>query len=353
MKKKYVYLIVGVGAIALASYWFTKPAAPKPDNIVRNSSPASAALDAIVVREEPYANILSVSGSIEPDEQVQLRSEINGIVRQISFNEGGKVTKGQLLFKMDDAELQAQYSNAQTRQQLASDNEARAKLLLEKEAISTQEYDVAKADLASAKAQTALVHAQLAKTSIHAPFSGKIGLRNVSNGEYLTPQTIVASLIRVDPIKLLFAVPEKYSTQIRVGQPIRFQITGLDSMFQAKIYAIEPGVDAATRTISMRATCSNPDQWLMPGSFARIEIPIERQEKAVLVPTQAIIPVQNGKQVFVYRNGKAEAIDVETESRNSRDVFVTSGVGAGDTVIISGLMSLRTGIPVQVQVKTY
>jgi membrane fusion protein (multidrug efflux system) len=353
MKRKYLFLIVGVGVIALASYWLTKPSQKTPERIQGPAPSGSAVLDAIIVREEPFANVVSVSGSIEPDEQVQLRSEISGIVREILFKEGAQVSKGQLLFKMDDAELQAQYSNALTRQQLAADNETRAKLLLEKEAISSQEYDVAKADLASAKAQTALVQAQLSKTSVHAPFSGKIGLRQVSNGEYLTPQTIVANLIRLDPVKILFAVPEKYSAQIKVGQSIHFQVTGSDTTFKAQIYAIEPGVDAATRTISMRATCPNPQQSLVPGSFARIEIPISRQENAVLVPTQAVIPIQNGKQVYVYRQGKAIAVMVETESRNSNDVFVTSGVSAGDTVLISGLMSLRDGMPAQVQIKGY
>ena len=233
----------------------------------------------------------------------------------------------------------------------AEDNEKRARLLVEKEAISQQEYDVARADYESAKAQTALIRAQIAKTIVRAPFSGKIGLRSISEGEYLTPTTVVANLLSINPVKVLFSVPEKYGGQIKVGQGLSFTVSGSETTYDAEIYAIEPGVDASTRTISIRAIADNPEERLFPGAFASITLPLDHTEDAVLVPTEAVVPVQNGKQVFLLEHGKAVATPVETESRTSTDVLITSGVSIGDTVLTSGIMSLNDGMPVTVQIE--
>jgi len=350
MKKKYLYIAIAIVAVAIVSYRLTrsdkaKIAAPES---ARGEGPME--VNAIVVAPREFANIITLSGSIEPNEQVQIRSEVPGIVRHLAFREGTKVQKGQLLLRIDDSELQAQLIQAQSREKLAEDNENRARLLLAKEAISQQEYDVAHADYESAKAQTALIRAQLAKTTVHAPFSGKIGLRSISEGEYLTPTTVVANLLSINPVKILFSVPEKYSSQIGVGQGLQFSVSGSDAKYRAEIYAIEPGVDAATRTISIRAVAENPEERLFPGSFARVELPLNRLENAVLVPTEAVVPVQNGKQVYLLKGGVAQATDVEAENRTRTDVLITNGVGVGDTVLISGIMSLTDGMPVRVQV---
>ncbi|MFC3198989.1 efflux RND transporter periplasmic adaptor subunit [Parapedobacter deserti] len=349
MKRKYVYIAIAAVVVAFVSYRLTRSDRAKiapPQAAGRGSMEVNA----IVVAPREFANVITLSGSIEPDEQVQIRSEVSGIVRSLGFREGTMVKKGQLLLRIDNAELQAQLTQAQSREKLAEDNENRARLLLEKEAISQQEYDVAHADFEYAKAQTALIRAQLAKTAVLAPFSGKIGLRSISEGEYLTPATVVANLMSITSVKLLFSVPEKYSGQIQVGQELSFHVSGSDTKYHAEIYAIEPGVDASTRTISIRAVAENPGGQLFPGSFARIELPLDRMENAVLVPTEAVIPVQNGKQVYLLKNGEAQATDVEAENRTRTDVLITSGVSAGDTVLISGIMSLKDGMPVRAQV---
>lgn len=350
MKRKYLYIAIAIVAVAVSSYFFTrsntvKIAAPEP-----GQGGGLLAVNAIVVEPREYANVITLSGSIEPNEQVQVRSEVSGIVRSLGFREGSMVKKGQPLLRIDDSELQALLIQAQSSEKLAEDNANRARLLLEKEAISQQEYDVAYADYESARAQTTLIRAQIAKTTILAPFSGKIGLRSISEGEYLTPTTVVANLLSVNPVKILFSVPEKYSNQIGEGQGLKFSVSGSDTKYHAEIYAIEPGVDATTRTISIRALADNPEGRLFPGSFARIELPLERIDDAVLVPTQAVIPVQNGKQVYLYEDGLAKATLVEAENRTTSDVLINKGIVIGDTVLISGLMSLADGIPVQVTV---
>lgn len=350
MKKKYVYILLAIGAVAALSYVFTRESKQKISAPIANPTGTPMEVNAVVVEAGQFSNVITLSGSIEPNEQVQIRSEVSGLVRSLSFQEGSSVQKGQLLLRIDDTELQAQLSQANTLERLAADNENRARLLLEKEAISVQEYDVALADYESSKAQSTLIQAQINKTAIRAPFSGKIGLRHISEGEYLTPATIVANLMSVNPVKIQFAVPERYSGQIKVKQGLKFQVAGSNTRYHAEIYAIEPGVDPATRTISIRAIADNPEGNIFPGSFAHIEFPLNQVEDAILVPSQAVIPVQNGKQVFIYRNGVATAVDVDAENRTSRDVLINHGVSVGDTVLVSGILSVRDGDSVQVNI---
>jgi len=350
MKRKYIYILLSLVVVAGVSYWVTRD--KKSDNPAAEMPRGGGQLtvDVMIVEPQTFSNTIMVSGTIEADEQVQIRSEISGVVRELAFQEGANVAKGQLLIRMDDSELQALLIQAQTREKLNGDNERRAKLLLEREAISSQEYDVALADYESAKAQTALIKAQLAKTRVLAPFSGKIGLRSVSEGEYLTPTTVVANLMSVGRVKLLFAIPEKYSGQIRPGHPLTFTSSNFDFEQEATVYAVEPGVDEDTRTIRIRAIADNKDGRLVPGAFARVTLPLERIEDAILIPTYAIVPIQDGKQVYLYKNGRSVTVPVQTESRTTYDVLVTEGLQKGDTLITSGIMSIRDGMPVGVRI---
>lgn len=307
-------------------------------------------VNGIVIKPQRFDNILSVTGSIEANEQVEIRGQVSGLIRSISFQEGSNVSKGQVLVKIDDTELRAQLSQALTRQSLASENARRADLLLKKEAISKEEYDVARAELKSLQAQTQLIWAQLAKTTIVAPFSGRIGLRNVSTGGFLTPETIVANLVNVNPVKLSLSVPEKYSNQVKINTEITFTLAGTNEKYKANVYAIEPGIEAATRTLQLRARAANPDGTLRPGSFANIELPLSTITDAILVPTQAIVPVQRGKKVFITENGKAKEVMVETATRTEKDVLITSGLKVGDTVLTTGIMTLKADAPVKVKV---
>lgn len=305
-------------------------------------------VDGVVLQPRPFANTLAVSGTIQANEQVEIRGQVSGLVRSISFQEGSAVRKGQVLVKIDDTELRAQLSEVTTRQGLAAENERRAALLLQKEAISREEYDLARAEFKSAQAQSQLVRAQLAKTSVLAPFTGRIGLRNISVGEYLVPTTVVANLVSTDPVKITFAIPEKYASQVKTGSQLRFTVAGTTDKHTATVYAIEPGIETATRTLLLRARAANPDNALRPGSFANIDLPLNTIPNALLVPTQAVIPVQNGKKVFISKGGKAKEVLVQTSTRTEDDVLVTGGLQAGDTVLTTGIMTLKEGAPVKV-----
>jgi membrane fusion protein (multidrug efflux system) len=307
-------------------------------------------VDGIVVTTSNFTNDLEVTGNIEANESVALRSEVSGLVTKINFKEGTTVSKGTLLVKINDRDIQAQLQEALTRQRLSGTNENRSRQLLEKGAISQEEYDTSLADLQSLKSQTSLIRAQLAKTSIYAPFSGRIGLRSISVGEYLTPATTIANLSSVNPLKISFSVPERYIGQIKLGSDVKFTTDGYSKTFTGKVFALEPGINTQTRTLQVKALVPNQNNELLPGSFAKIKLALSTEKDAILIPNEAIIPVLKGKTVFISRNGKAQQVPVEAGTRTAESIVITSGLKVGDTVLTTGAMSVKPDAAVKVTV---
>ena len=345
----YSILIIGFGAFVAYRIISNKNRDDDPKD--KGGKNKTMNVSGIIVKTQTFDNNLSLSGSIEANEQVEIRSEVAGIVESISFKEGSDVSKGQVLFKVNDLELRAQFTQAQTKEALASENERRAKLLLQKEAISQEEYDIAKADFRLAQAQIQLIKAQIAKTSVRAPFSGKIGLRSISPGTYITPNLLVAKLVNISKLKITFSIPEKYANQVRQNTSLNFTVSGSTEKYIAKIYAIEPEVQISTRTLQIRAIADNKDGKLLPGIFANVELPLDIIKDAIVIPSEAIVPIQNGKKVFVSNNGKAKEINIKTTTRTDSSVLVLEGLKAGDTLITAGVMSLKDETPIKVKVK--
>lgn len=346
--KKISLSIIIISLFGLIGYRILSTVEKESKNKNKGDKKAPTAVNAILIDEEDFANTISLSGSIEANENVEIRSEVSGIVEKIYFTEGSYVNKGQVLVKVNDIELRAQLSQAQTRQNLASENERRARLLLQKEAISQEEYDIASAEFRSLKAQTQLIQAQIAKTTIKAPFSGKIGLRNISPGTYVTPAQIISNLVNTSQLKITFSIPEKYANQVALNSKFKFKVSGNNEEFEAEIYAIEPSIDVTTRTLQVRAITDNKKNKLFPGTYANVELPLSIVENAILIPSEAIIPIQNGKKVFVANNDIANEKIIKTESRTENNVLVIEGLKKGDTLITSGIMSLKTGSPIKV-----
>ena len=306
----------------------------------------------IIVSAQNFSNELNVSGSIEANEQVQIRSEISGLVRSVNFKEGTSINKGDLLIKIEDRELKAQLLQADTKVKLAAQIEARARKLLQSEAISQEEYDNINADLKLLQAQTLLIKAQLSKTEIRAPFSGRIGLRNISVGSYITPSTEIVNLLSVNPVKITFSIPEKYAQLIKLGSKISFTTAGNSQVFNAEIFAKEPAITIETRTLVLKARAINNNNLLLPGSFANINLPLENIKDAILIPSEAIIPILKGKQVFICKNGLAKAVEIKSEIRTEKDVLVSLGLSVGDTVLTTGIMSIKADAPVKVTIES-
>lgn len=357
MKLKYiVYALIVLGFLYLIYYRISANKAIENSGGGRGGGKGAKGgapamnVNGVVVIASPFKNDLEITGAIEANEAVTLKSEVSGLVTAINFKEGTNVSKGTLLVKINDRDIQAQLQDALTKERLSATNEARAKQLLQKGAISQEEYDTSLADLQSLKSQTQLIRAQLAKTSIYAPFSGKVGLRSISVGEYITPASVIANLLSIDPIKINFAVPEKYTGQIRLNSEISFRTDGSAKSYTGKVFAIEPGINSQTRTLQIKALASNPNNELLPGAFARIKLALTTLNDAILIPNEAIIPVLDGKTVFVSKGGKAEQVPVEAGTRTAKAIVITSGLKVGDTVLTTGAMALKTGTPVHVTV---
>ncbi len=341
----YILLVIGIGALIAYRVMANKDLGkPLNNSMALNQTTVSG----MVLQPQLFNDNISLSGTLEANEQIEIRSEVSGVVESINFKEGSKVLQGQVLFKVNDIELQAQLSKVRTAQKLASENERRAKLLLEKQAISQEEYDIASADFQSASAESELISAQLSKATVRAPFAGIIGLRAISKGSYVTPATTIAKLVNTNQLKITFSIPEKYASKITIGSILTFTTSDSKTEHTAKIYAIEPEIEVATRTLKMRAIAENPDGDLFPGAFANVILPLETINDALLVPSEALIPVQNGKKIFIAKNGMAKEIDVEIGARTGSSVRVISGLSAGDTVLTYGVMALKNGTPVRV-----
>ncbi|WP_281225157.1 efflux RND transporter periplasmic adaptor subunit [Flavobacterium aquiphilum] len=342
----YALLVIGFGGFI--AYRITSNSAKNGDKKDKDGKDKPTTVTGVLVHPKTFNNNLSLSGSIEANEQIEIHSEVSGIVEGIYFQEGSNVSKGQILFKVNDIELRAQLAQAATKESLAAENERRAKLLLQKEAISQEEYDIARTDYKSAQAQTQLIKAQISKTSVRAPFSGKIGLRAISPGTYITPSVLVAKLVNISKLKITFSIPEKYASQVKTNTNLTFTVEGSTEQFTAKVYAIEPEVAVATRTLQVRAITENSQGKLLPGTFANVALPLSIIKDAIVVPTEAIIPIQDGKKVFIAKNGMAKEVKVETATRTDASVLVLSGLKAGDTLLTSGVMALKDSTKVKV-----
>jgi membrane fusion protein (multidrug efflux system) len=309
--------------------------------------PPAAKLSGFVVSPSASESVINTAGTLISSEEVTLRSETSGKIIQLNISEGQKVAKGTLLVKLNDDELVATQRKLESRVNLARQRLDRQKSLFESKAIAQEEYDIALNEVAVIEADMLYNEAMLRKTEIRAPFSGQVGLKSVSEGSYVTPAIEIAVMHQLNPLKLDFSIPERYSQSVRPGEEVRFTIDGSRDTFVAIVYAVEPKIDPSTRTVKMRANVSNPSGKLFPGAFARVSLVLKKTD-AMLVPTQAVIPVLKGKKVFVSNAGIAVSRPIVTGERNAAMIEVLEGLQPGDTVITSGIMQLRDSMKVQI-----
>ncbi len=317
---------------------------------LRSPSRANAVLPvkAMVIKKAPLTDALIAGGSILADEQVDVSAEIAGQVVKIHFDEGSRVEEGELLVTLNNADLYAQIERNKHQLKLARESEQRQRQLLKKQGISQQSYDQVLTEVSTLEAEAALLEAQLDKTMIRAPFSGQLGLRLISEGSYMSPGMAMVSLVRTQPVKLEFSVPERYVPYISIGNEVSFSVENTPGVFTAKIYALEPRIDAKTRSLPVRAIYPNAGLKIVPGSFARVTIPLVSSEETMQLLAEALIPEMGTHKVFVYRNGLAQAVDVTTGLRTESAVEIISGLQPGDTVLTTGLLQLRSGMKVQI-----
>jgi membrane fusion protein, multidrug efflux system len=295
------------------------------------------------VRAQAFVETLTATGTVRAEEGVELQAETAGKVVRINFREGWPVKRGDLLVKLNDADLRASVDRYKYGRQLAEARERRYAALLAQKMVTQQDYDITLSELNVQNANVELYQAQIEKTEIRAPFDGVVGLRHVSAGAYVNAATRIATLQRLDKLKVDFAIPEKYSGRVRPGAPIHFNVAGGLRHYTGRIEAIDPRIDAGTRTLLLRAVCDNVDGTLLPGAFANVTLSLDEIREALLLPAEAVIPGLEEKNVYVIQDGMAVRRAVETGARTATLVHVISGLKAGDQVITSGLQNLRQG----------
>lgn len=306
---------------------------------------------AVVLSQQGLTDGIFVSGSLVPDEEVNLSFESSGKITDIFFKEGTHVEKGELLAKINDAPLQADLRKKQAQVKLMQDRLFRAKALLEKEAVSKEAFQEAEANLAALEAEIEGVEAQIEQTELRAPFSGIIGLRQVSVGAYATTTTEVATLTKTAPLKVEFNVPERYAGMLPEGTELTFTAEGDLTTRNAKVYASDSRVDPETRTFAIRAIYPNADGKLIPGRYVNVNLVTQRFDNTLAVPSEAIVSEVGIDKVFVCKNGKAQPVEIAKGLRTDAMVQVLRGLVPGDTVITSGTMQLRSGQNVVVSVQ--
>lgn len=313
----------------------------KKTTVSANGTPPPVSVNAYVIKPQKIENAVLSTGTAMANESVTLQPEVAGRIVKIGFKEGTVVSKGTLLVKLYDGDLQAQLRKLKLQEELAIKNEQRVKELKKIDAVSQQEYDLALNQLHTIQADIDLINANIQKTEIRAPFAGKLGFRNVSEGAFVAPGTFITTVQQLQPLRIDFSVPEKYIQMIKGNQQIDFTIEGSDEVFTAPIYAIDPSIDANTRSINIRAMFANKNMQVFPGAFVKVMMPLATVENGIMIPTESVIPELKGQKVFISKNGKAFPQKVELGLRNDSTVQIISGLSIGDTVLTTGIMQLR------------
>lgn len=306
-----------------------------------------AAVSVFLVKTSPLSETVEVPGTLIANESTDIYPETAGRVTQLNIAEGKQVAKGALLVKLFDGDLQATLRKLQVQLEIAKQNEDRSAQLLKIQGISKADYDASVLNVNNIQADIAITRANITKTEIRAPFSGRIGLKNISPGAYVSPSTVIASIQQTSTLKLDFTVPEKYTSRIKVGQVVHFTNESTNKTYTAKVMATEAGVTLDTRSLTARCIVVEKDPDLVPGSFAKVKLDFAPIPDAIMIPSQAIVPQARGKQIILFNGGTAKFVDVTTGLRDSASVQITSGLKAGDTIVVSGLMSTKPGSPLK------
>ncbi len=336
------YLLLLIPALALFSCADEKGDAgggPPPVRSVQS--------DYIVAKLDTFRNEVITTAEVLPYESVTLRAPVSGTVLNIYFEEGATVREGDLLIRLDDRAWKAQMEGLRVEYGSIEKELERYQRLLELDGASQQQVENATARLATLKAQMEQLRVNIELANIRAPFGGQVGLRNFSLGSYMNQGEEITTLAQIDKLKVNFNLPERYRPDISNGDVVSLRVEG--DTFPASVYAIDPIIDVNSRTLQARAILEKPEKSVMPGVFAETILPTQVLENAIVLPSQVVVPEIEAQTVYVVSNGTAQRRVVTISGRTSDMVLITEGVQPGDTVITTGLMSVKDGSPVSLQ----
>lgn len=340
MKLKYLNSLLLILVIFCAGCG-SKSKDPDKKTPAKAGPPPPLRVDAMIVSPQVITQSIEAPGSLLASETTEIHPEVSGRLIYLNVKEGAFVNKGGVIAKLYDADLQAQLHKLQAQLNIANQTSNRLSQLLKIQGISRQDYDMAVLNANNIKADIDIVRTNIGRTIVRAPFSGKLGLKEISVGAYVTPQTLIAVIRKTTDLKLDFTVPEKYTDQVKKGGMVDFTVEGSGIKHSAKIMATESGITENTRSLNVRATVVGDLKDLIPGSFAKVVLSFAPDYTALMVPTQSIVPQARGKSIVLYKEGAAKFTEVTTGVRDSVNVQILSGIKAGDTIITTGLMSVK------------
>ena len=353
MKKK-TRIIVIIIIVLFVGGLIAYPFITAENKISKEAPPTDKKIDkpllvsAKIINYETMTDKFLTIGSVMPGEEVNLSFETTGKIVQISFQEGTNVKKGQLLAKVNDGPLQAELKKLQAQLQLAEAKVNRQKTLLDKDIVSKEAFEQVATDLESIKADIEFIRAKIALTELRAPFDGIIGLRFVSEGQYVDPTNKIAVLTMVSPLKIEFSVNERQASSVKVGTKLKFHLQDDPQVYVASVYAVESMLDTKTRTLKVRALYPNTGGNLKPGRSCSIEIQLKEITNTIAVPSEAVIAELGNDIAYIYRDGKAEQVKLTKGIRTENKLQVLNGINVGDTLLTTGTMQLRQGMPVEI-----
>lgn len=294
-------------------------------------------VDILVASSQPVTNVIEANGTIIPGESTELRPEVSGRLTYLNVPEGKSVAQGTILARINSADLEAQVQRTKVQLETATKSEERLKQLLDVNGINQSDYDIALNTVNTLKADLAYTQTLIDKTVVRAPFTGTIGLRQVSPGAYVTPTSILATMQQLGKMKIDFTLPEENSDLIRIGSVVKVKMEGRDTTIKrATVIALEPQANRLTRNLLVRALLD--DSRVNPGAFAKVIISSGNNKKAIMIPTNAIIPDDRNNQVILVKNGKASFVNVQTGARTANNVEITQGISEGDSVVVTGVL---------------
>ena len=303
-------------------------------------------VDVIIAEEQDLPNTIEVNGSVLSQEMVELHPEISGRIIYLDIPDGAKVTQGTILARINDADLEAELDQLNVQLDIAKKTEQRMKQLLAVNGVDQASYDAALSARDNLEASINVKKAEIDKTVIRAPFTGTLGLRQVSPGAYVTPSTLIGTLQETDEVKIDFTLPETYASMVSKGSKIGVVTNHSTDTIAATVIAIEPQVNVATRNLKVRARPEKSGS-ILPGSFAKVLL--EQNGRGIVVPTNAIIPDALSNQVVIVKGGKSVFVNVETGIRTEKVIQLTKGISPGDSIIVSGVLFVRPDGKVKVR----
>jgi membrane fusion protein (multidrug efflux system) len=305
------------------------------------NKPPSPKVDGYIVRAQTVSEKLEIPGTLVSEDATEIHPEVSGRIVSLNVREGTYVGKGAVLAKLYDGDLQAQKRKLQVQLQIAQQTENRLEQLLKIGGISKEDYASSSLAVSNLHADLDIINTSIAKTVVRAPFNGKLGLKDISIGAYVTPQSVIAIIQKTTNLKIDFSIPEKYTNRLQKNQYINFTVEGSSRNYTAVVTATDPNINQTSRTLMVRSQVKGDQTGLIPGNFAKVKLSFDPDPNALMIPSQAIIPQARGKRVVVFRGGSADFVDVTTGVRDSSLVQITSGLQQGDTVVVTGLLTVK------------